>query len=216
MTTLFGTTIFNKDILDLDFTISLWDINTFPLVIKINNECIVFAMNVYWIFFDLMYKSVVYIAGSQPRCKILKTSFKCLSQGKVREFEKSASKHGKIRAFYHVHLSKRESGYMTSVWWVFFIAKWYSLNNNDWLSWLFGVEIPPFLSLAWWLWWFWQKSKGSDANVYCIMEFRKFIGEKSGKNQGIVFPWNAGNPVLWYRWNWICYKEHGSSIWNNF
>ena len=40
-----------------------------------------------------------------------------------------------------------------------------------------------------------KQSKGSGTNVHCIMEFRKIIREKSGKNQGILFQWNAGNTV---------------------
>ena len=33
-----------------------------------------------------------------------------------------------------------------------------------------------------------KESKGTGANVHRILEFRKFIREKSGKNQGILFP----------------------------
>ena len=73
--------------------------------------------------------------------------------------------------------------------------------NNDWLWWLFGVEIPPILYLAWWLWWIWPipstlktwELKGSGTNVHYIMEFRKIIRERSGGIHGILFPWNAGN-----------------------
>ena len=71
-----------------------------------------------------------------------------------------------------------------------YITKWHSLNNNDWLWWLFGVKISPFLSLLLWLWWIWP-TPSRQLMFTASWNFEKL----SEKNQEILFPWYAGNPA---------------------
>ena len=92
---------------------------------------------------------IYFITGFPATLKNLKMSFKFFSRGKVGEFDKMLQIREESWNFIMVDCQKKVV--VTSFCCLFHNQMTYLLNNNDWLWWLFGLEITPFLSLAWWL-----------------------------------------------------------------